>query len=151
MRFDEAVFFHDVGCHKAECGMESSAIEILHTRDWHTLDSAMRYNLASTYDSIVCTPDDSVSDRRIPRLGVTAGVAGCNFDGVCEPNRVAHVARAERVMPLMGEANRECRHKKQFSMTESGDTQPRHWMEVDHIITSYGRCALLRKLILIQL
>ena len=100
--------------------MESSAIEILHTRDWHTQRNAL--------DSIVCTPDDSVSDRKIPSLGVTAGVAGCNFDGVCEPNRVAHVFRAERVMPLMGEANRECRHKKQFSMTESGDTQPRHWM-----------------------
>ena len=91
LSFDEAVFVHDVGCHKAECGMEGSAIEILHTRDWHTLHSAMRYNLARTYDCIACTPDDNVSDRRIPSLGVTAGVAGCNFEVVCEPNRVAHV------------------------------------------------------------
>ena len=83
LSFDEAVFFHDVGCHKAECGMEGSAIEILHTRDWHTQRNAL--------DSIVCTPDDSVSDRKIPSLGVTAGVAGCNFEVVCEPNRVAHV------------------------------------------------------------
>ena len=92
MRFDEAVFFHDVGCNKAECGMESSAIEILHTRDWHTQRNALQPG-QHIYDSIVCTPDDSVSDRRIPSLGVTTGVAGCNFDGVCEPNRVAHVFR----------------------------------------------------------